>query len=56
MCGNPRPDCDIRDGNAVAHDVAGSVLTQLAIQGTVETMGLIDVTVNRILEFLGGIA
>jgi hypothetical protein len=56
VCSNPWPDCDVRNSNTVTHDKAGPVLGQLLVEGAIETIGLIDVTVNRILELLRGIA
>ena len=56
VCGNPWPNSDISDGDAIAYDISSSVLSQLAIQSAVETMRLVDVAVDGILEFLGSVA
>lgn len=52
---HPAPVRDIGDGNMVADKIPGLGLSEMLVQDTVQTAGLVDVPVHTVLNALRGI-
>lgn len=55
VCSNPRPHCDICNSKAIANNIASPGLSQMLIEGAIQTMAFGNVTIDRVFQLFGSI-